>query len=1141
MKKEHFLSDLNDEQYAAVKVVKNSVVSAGAGSGKTRVLAKRFVNLIVEKKLSVDKIVALTFSKKAATEMSERIFEALSTLAEQTKTPELKKAVEDFNKAQVSTIDSFCATIARTGCSQFGISPDFKIDKAASDKLADTVALNFFLKHRDEPVLQKVLADHNIEDFVSGCFAKILKNYSLITKPLDLDNSIHKQNKKIVLLFEKYMTSLSKEIQIIESLESNKSEFCDTVKSNINQLGQTPKSVGDKIFESFLEKLHKVANISIQHLKRDEVTKTCKEAIKQIRNITIDLLALLNYVNNVPLTIQLFEFIKELQKDFISQKRALGVLSYSDVAQLAVDVLVNDIDVRNFYKNRIDAVMIDEFQDNNRLQRDLLFLLTEKSDRVELSIPNPDELCEDKLFFVGDDKQSIYLFRGADVSVFKKLNREITNDEDSVINLATNYRSETGMLNIFNYVFKSVFYSDEHLPSDEIEESMLEHESFFEPVLSIRNTAGVNPELKILIADGARLKFADLDASNPNLSDEECEAATLVNEIKKMKESKTQVRAESQARDCRWSDFAVLFRTTGNQAIVERYLRKAGIPYRAVQQKGLFYDAPINDIVALLRLAVYPWDKLGYAQVLRSPFINISDNAFTEILLQDFEPFDNQADKFLQGADLEGFIKGRALFTRIKQCIKEKTNAEIISSLWYDEAYRYLILTNENYHRYIELYDYLFEIARQADDNGLSVVAFLDLLEGYIVDGDKLEDLDIPGEENGDAVQLLTIHKSKGLEYPVVCIPFCGYEGRPNKHDDFVFYSDDLGLSIVLPESEKDFFKDVSPNIFFDELKQIENHKHIAEVKRLLYVAMTRAESHIIMTGKKINRKKKDPELKGERSLSELRDLFKFPEVKTSLTSFFNLLIPGLYEDDDEFKNLNIQVSEIMPITSSEVVSMFAGAKQKNKKVMTQAEIEKAYKKATLKIFPEPEKKVFAASHLHDCESQDYKQNYPTKKQNDSFDDLNNFDAHDETGSEKIAATDIGTLTHLAIEYFFKKKTLALPAKHEEEILKMRDTFFESKLGQKAVSATVRNTEYGFITKYDGKKVIGQIDLMFEADNIVYIVDYKTDKQEIPENHKEQLSVYKKAVTDLYKIKGKQNLPVKTFLFYLRSGNVQEI
>ena len=124
-----------------------------------------------------------------------------------------------------------------------------------------------------------------------------------------------------------------------------------------------------------------------------------------------------------------FDMLNELQKEYIYEKKQRGLLTFSDVSQLAVDVLINDIDLRNFYKKNADIIMIDEFQDNNSLQRDLLFLIAEKLERFEKSVPSPQELCPNKLFFVGDEKQSIYAFRGADVSVFRKLADDISDKE----------------------------------------------------------------------------------------------------------------------------------------------------------------------------------------------------------------------------------------------------------------------------------------------------------------------------------------------------------------------------------------------------------------------------------------------------------------------------------------------------------------------------------------------------------------------------------------------------------------------------------------------------------------------------------------------------------------------------------------
>ena len=144
------MDSLNENQKNAVSVEKNSVIAAGAGSGKTKVLAARYVYFVVEKDVSVEKIIALTFTEKAAAEMHKRIYNELKKIDH----PNARNAIEKFHLAKISTIDSFCNRIARDACRNLGISPDFTIDNAESEKLAYRIGLDFFLKMRSDKTMQ---------------------------------------------------------------------------------------------------------------------------------------------------------------------------------------------------------------------------------------------------------------------------------------------------------------------------------------------------------------------------------------------------------------------------------------------------------------------------------------------------------------------------------------------------------------------------------------------------------------------------------------------------------------------------------------------------------------------------------------------------------------------------------------------------------------------------------------------------------------------------------------------------------------------------------------------------------------------------------------------------------------------------
>nr|WP_298680519.1 UvrD-helicase domain-containing protein [uncultured Treponema sp.] len=1167
--------DLNEHQKQAVKINENAVVAAGAGSGKTKVLASRYVYLITEKNYQVEHILALTFTDKAAAEMHRRIYRELQKMYAETDDAVQRKragaALDSFFKAQIMTIDAFCHKIAVTACRRFGISPDFTIDLAESKRLAYNLSLDFFLEHRADTNLQYLLGDKPITDFINDFFVKILNDYVTVSRPIDFSEALQNQLAAAEPLFTGYRKQAERILgDIAAHLEGN-DNYISAVKEAYVQLPEFPFTLQDPQCPVFLERLKAICSVKkTMGSKKDEDVKACKALCGELSESSGRLQSLYHFYAHKEQIQKIYALCSVLQERFIAEKKRRSILHFGDIAQLAVDALITDPDLRLFYKKQTHRIMIDEFQDNNSLQRDLLFLLAEKEERSEQSIPEPDELVPDKLFFVGDEKQSIYAFRGADVSVFRTLSQDLRQGGGSAsINLQTNYRTEPELLNFFNSVFMRVFYSEVNQP---LTGGVPAFEAEFIPILSRDAVPNLMPQTDILFIDKKR--FADqsdadqTDTDTPMLTPIECEAYTLAQKIADIHAERYLVHDDAlhATRPCTWSDFAVLLRASTHQAVYERFFRAFKIPYISVQQKGLFHDAPLNDICALLRLAVYPNDRAVYAQTLRSPFVRLSDRSFTRLMLYSLkhegQPFNPAAAEELEVEDRQYFLAACALFERIQGYIKKKSNAELITALWYDEGYRYILLTEPRYHRYLELYDYLFALAVKADAAGQSLSAFIDTLISYIHVEERIEDMEIPLEHGGDAVKIMTVHKSKGLEFPIVCIPDCGNAGKLEKKEGMVFLHKDLGPVIHLPPETKN---DPSANIFFEELRQEANAKHLAETKRLLYVAVTRAKVRLLMSGVQETGGDIEELPETPRTLEEIRQQLVQPQKEENNRSFFQLLLPALSGD------INcVHFTEVLPLPAS-AVQHTAEDRQRFNLDETRA----IYRQAAEKNFPLAEPRVIPATQfekdrqwLHLSETplpsisnqeshnmaHSQTMEHPEKAGNTGTDAASTAKTADgnigtEPEEDELSSTEFGTLVHKAMEARFLDRPCTLPAKYAREVEKLCSAFLSSPLGQKASEASFRKTEYGFLTLYEGKLVIGQIDLLFEYEDTAYIIDYKTDQKIYPEQHRRQLLIYKAAVENFYKMEGFGQDPggqqspksVKAYIFYLRSKTAVEV
>ena len=1186
MKIEKIINSLNDEQRKAVEIKENAVVSAGAGSGKTKTLSARYLRLVIEEKMEVQSILALTFTKKAATEMNERIYSDLKNLKD---TEEARKAIENFQKANICTLDSFWNSIARYSCKNYGIAPDFTIDQDMSKQIAEDVARSFFLRKIKEPILKELVEYKGIDEVLNGLFVTFLSNYTYISRPLIFEGMTTSQ--KTIIEHEK-LNTLKKITEVVENIASLVEGTTKMLKSareiaqkitgtvlSIDELNEElDKQSNTGNSDDCLSLYYELYSTRLVGNTKDETALLCKDLINEFRNLFQLLLNLYNY--DVRLMENVFLLLDELQKEYINIKKRRGVLSYQDVAYLALDSLVDDLNLRTYYKKHIKSIMVDEFQDNNQLQKDILFLLAEKEDRCERSIPKADELERGKLFFVGDEKQSIYAFRGADVCVFRNLINELkivdktdnlksVNDakkgeSKNTITLKANYRTEKSLVDIFNCLFPYVFYSD----LNKIHENTPPFEAQFEPIEPIQNSKDIDSHLEVLYIDKTKVKNNE-ETEEPSIN---YEAYAIAERIKEMKDLKFKVRDKNSGntRDCTWSDFCILLRTTTHQSTYERYLKMMEIPYTATTQKWIFSYAPLNDLYAMFRLSVYPQDKMCYAQVLKSPFVNISDIGFAEIMIDINETYERKQEKEQSSAqkrkafhsslaifscsfDMQCYKRGKEIFENVQEGLKTKNNAQILQYLWYESGYRYLLLSNPSYQTFLELYDYLFHLATLADASSKTHSEFIDLIEDYIKTKEKVDELDIPVNQKKDSLMIMSVHKSKGLEFPIVIIPNCDSSLQLSKRDAMIFYSKIAGLSLHSADKFANYRKKdnkTHSNYFFEMMREEENQKLLAELKRLFYVAMTRAEVKLILSGsvkseaitaeeqqecknQKANCLKEKPfsdflikapkDEEGEFNLHSFFSLFSFALNRASITGQFRVENETL-----NFQDLKMSFYEINPNFDISILHA------KKEKLSLQTHIER-YKKLEIKSFDADEDLKIATAKISIDEKKDR---------------ILSFDEHD-------ASMEIGEITHQYLEAVinnrdFDLSLFDLSKENCEKIEQYKHNFLSSEIGKKALVSTFKKTEYGFITEYKDAKeekshiTRGVIDLFFESEGIIYIVDYKTDKKKQIERYKRQLSVYKKAVFDLcntlYKPLSVLAKPViKTYLFYLHFAECVEV
>jgi ATP-dependent helicase/nuclease subunit A len=1197
------LAELDDNQRKAASAEFNAVVTAGAGSGKTKVLASRYAWLVMEKGLKVDEILTLTFTNKAVNEMYTRIF---GLLAEHQNNSRAREAVREFHKAHIMTLDAFCAGIARTASTRFGISPDFVSDNGGVKELAVNAALPFVLAHRDNTALQALIADRKIRTVAEELFAETVIAYSPVSSPLDFNAFMLKQDGEILKQWKANTQEVSSLVDVIlqEYRGLNKTEgvFYGRLKEQLDApVPETPDIVGllkntnsvvalasapvdRRQFALYFDWLRNVSFTNQQYAAKE--CAVIKENLTALRDIYPAISSIANTALQRDIVAGIFPLVEEFQRQFNRQKRESGLLTFNDIARLAVDALTQFPDIRKVYKDSFKSIMVDEFQDNNSLQRDLIFLLAENENRMEAGLPEPEDLSNGKMFFVGDEKQSIYRFRGADVSVFRSLAKTLSSGSAG-LSLVNNYRSQPGLINAFNRIFGGLGAENaaeqDHCDQDRGDlhrygavflpegEELPEFEAAYQRVYAAQEDSKSDqaPQVHFCFLDESAL-----DKNNPQtLSKQELEAAYIAAQIRDMVDSGYEIPVRGKDgvtyRTCEYRDFAVLQRTYTHQSALEKQCKNFGVPFTTDRPVGLFNDAPVNDLYMYLRLLLDPGDRIAYSAVIRSPFTRLSDETLTVCMLNSENsgdsttvPFDETLESQLPVEDRELFAQARERYGELAQAARNLPVTALITRLWYDEGYRYETLWSASSQIYSELFDLFFELARKIDEQGKTLLDFFEYLESLINKEEKLDGIDLPPEEEG-GIRITSIHKSKGLEFPVVFVFNCSGKGLPPRNSQTVYFSEKWGVTVNLPKAEE--LPEDCGNYFFNLQREEEAAKEAAELRRLLYVAMTRAESRLFLTATVKGEDGETPD--ADEYLKPLLAALK--EKRQEKYAFFlDLLLPALVTADDE--HLPFSFETIPAYTRQELSALAAKARQSTAKgggsanradgTSSTAQIRAAKDAAPLyenagtvptpTLFPAS----IPASSLHITE------------ESDTADGDRNAvaDADIDRVLEKagLEAADFGTMVHAFLEGRLNSRPPFIPpgiiARLADKDLKaleekadlMAEGFINSEMGKLCANAVWLETEFPILTIPDcgeGRTAItGQIDLLFEVsgqsgntvdeqEGVIYVVDFKTDRVEEPERHFAQLAVYQRAISDIF------DKPVRPWLFYLRSGRAADL
>ena len=1181
---------IDDDQRAAIESLRNSVVSAGAGSGKTTVLSERFLHLIRTKGYDADKILTLTFTRKATVEMSDRIYNVLRDSA-----PE-QAAI--FHKTNINTLDGYCASVARLGSHFYGVSPDFTSDEKKLMEQIKAQAYPFILKHRDNIGIKMVAGTTQFDELCSELFVKPILYNSTITEPLDFEKTFRFQNKVIADAWNEQSAKFS---DIITTLEQSVSQFegnreTPTYKKiaelfDSTELPSKPSISMDDVWNSDVSNIEmflKSAKI-FNGLKKPSNLKGADgwgDIIDEIRNLFPLLMSIYNYVASFYIVKELIPLFVEFQDIVNDIKRTTGFLTFKDISNMALSVLRDHPEIRLQEKRKYKAIMIDEFQDNNSDQRDMLFLLAEKESRMEKSVPDVSELCPDKLFFVGDEKQSIYRFRGADVSVFRKLSGEFS---DGNLSMHTNYRSHPSLIASFNTIFGGIPYPVSGKPSDaDILPSVFftdanetgdvpDYEAVYHKVMVPKfKLDEINTPEKIKETYVPHVHFAlydkDEDKNDPPdikkyMTEEEAEVEWVTRKIEEL--------MNREVNPVNPSDIAILLpKLNPHQSLFEKAFLRHGIPYNAETATDLFADGPVNDITAFINLCVNPDDKCSYAQVLRSPFVNLSFEDTKKLLSE--KAFCDEAADLLDGKSAENadsrarFLQAAAFYRNITETSGYEPLTRTMSRLWYDSGYRYETMWNHTVEMFSKQYDLLFELARQCDVQNMNIAAFADVLNEYkSSQNDRLDNMDIPLEQT-DGVHIMTVHKSKGLEFDVVFVCGTGNGRGYESNKSFVFSSKEYGISVNTPPVGA--LADKSENYFFVKAKQDNILRGNAELRRQTYVALTRAKNELFITN-------------GNYTKADYDTLFdKFsPGMSVQMLMIYQTLsyVVAFYME----KQMDLVTAgsgncapfdvQYIPVYERGEAGYRIGRKNKSEdklKLISGLKATNPYESVEVIKAVSPGKKYTNPSHLHEVDDESIKEDSSKTSYVIEIDKnipyweigeivLSTVPSKTEDGESpepKFSFANFGTIAHAYMEAAVtgnepvikerdwaglenKKKSIEkIKAICEEMAAKFKGSSLGKQVAECMGAGRFIKAEYSFRSRLKESILKGTIDLVFENPDGTYtIVDYKTNQSVRPEIYHMQLACYRQAVAAMLGVKDAST--IRSVLYYLRFGEVVDI
>lgn len=947
---------------------RNILVSAAAGSGKTAVLVERIVKIITDKNhpVDIDHLLIVTFTNAAAAEMRERIGNAIEkALDEQPGNEHLLRQLTLIHNAQITTIDSFCLYVVRNHFHEIDLEPNFRIGDEGELKLLREDVLGRVLEQNyEEP--SEAFSDF-VEGYASGRTDVALNE--MILQLYEFSRSYPWPEKWLDSFVGAYRIETREELDRAEWLAPLTENICFVLKDCEQLLKQalaiTQQDDGPDMYEkavqSDLEKYEGLSRLtsfcelsgalsdikydrlassrgfegdpdklelvkSLREQAKDVVKKLCKQYFFCSPEMMIEQLE-----RTEPMLEEVVRLTKQFADEFAAAKRRKNLVDFHDVEHFALQILVDEETEKakktaEEFRDTFEEIMIDEYQDSNEVQETLLRSISR------------EERGENNIFMVGDVKQSIYRFRLARPELFMKKYDSYSLEESTTqrIDLHKNFRSREEVLTCTNDIFYKIM-------ARSLGNVEYDAEAALYPGASYPVSADFTPE--ILLAGSNDELLEDTELSDKKT----LEAKIVAEEIRHlMKTQPVTDKATGELRAARYSDIVILLRSLSGWAdsLVE-VLNGNGIPAHTVSSTGYFSTVEVQTVLSMLRLLDNPRQDIPMAAVLRSPMAGLTDEELAVLRLEDGSvPFheavlelaeglyeedgqkeisdseaDSEADQ-KQGRNADGkkeddiettahrkLLKFYKKYRQLRQLVPDTPIHELIEIILRETGYGHYVAAMPAGNRRTANLNMLLEKAAAYEKTSYKglfhFVRYIDELQKYDVD---FGEADMVGE-NEDVVRIMSIHKSKGLEFPIVIVSGMGKNFNKQDTRSKMVLHPELGIGLDYMDGK---LRIKSPTIAKKAIAKQIDLENLGEELRVLYVALTRAKEKLILTGTLKDAPEKLEFFRQQANLSKAADRPLSYLTREGASGYLDWILPAVLSYGDKYPVRIVEAAELV-------------------------------------------------------------------------------------------------------------------------------------------------------------------------------------------------------------------------------------